>query len=87
VRKALGESEDIYELLFAYLDESRTQERKKMIKSKYLYGSIGLCIIVGLILIGGVIVKLLNDKRRNDGILLGKHSSFLEYDTENCASI
>lgn len=47
-----------------------------MTKSKRFYGSIGLCIIVGLILIGGLIAKLLIDKRMKDEQLLGKHRSF-----------
>ena len=40
----------------------QTTERRRLIKSKYFWGNIGLFVMVGFILTGGLIIKLANDR-------------------------
>ena len=61
--------------------EQQSTETKGFVRSNYFRASIGLCIIVGLILIGGVIIQLIpNDSQKS----LGKYwiVSFMVAETE-----
>ena len=56
---------EIFEVNLISLDERETTKRKRLVRSNYFWASIGICMMVGFILTGILIMKFPNSPDKN----------------------